>query len=866
MIKIKKTKLSCAIAAAMGLSGTAQGVTLEEVVVTATKRADNVQDVPITVQALGERQLEEQGITNFSDYVQSLPNVNAGGRGPGQNEIYIRGAAVQGVAFSVAEAQGTAPNVALYLDEQPVSAGGRNLDVYAADLERIEVLPGPQGTLFGASSQAGTLRLITNKPNLNEFEAGFKGSFSFTRSGEPSHSQEAVINLPIIEDKLAVRIVGFNDQQGGYIDNVEGVYQPQAGATNNIPVDSISFEPGHKLADGTVVGPDGLTVPVEHSPVSNREFAEDNFNDATYSGFRIGGRYNVNDNWQFTVQHHQQALDVDGVFDFDPDVGDLQVQRFNSDKMEEEFGQTSWTVDGSIGDLELVYTGAYLSREIEQTVAYSAYTSIGAYVGGYTCEYNTPSSTGAGGTPFTFDPTLSGQPDLLECSPGNAFFSVSNENERTTHEFRINTSADHALRFTGGIYYEESEIRSIGDFAYGDVRFNPVDPGQLNDGAGPVTANDPSVRDPRVQFTNDITRPEKQLAVFGELTYDIFDSFSVLVGLRRYDLEIGYEGYSAWKYANRRVNPGLPGVTTPSPNTTGGRDLVTNLADAQPASTKDTIGKFTINWTPNEDHLIYFTWSEGFRPGGFNRAATGEVITPDFPGVAARGNDGDGGFPDYFIPVFFKPDTLTNIELGFKNSFLDGALRFNASIYQIDWDDLQTGIFDPQQISNFTIIDNAGDAEIKGVEGDFAWAVNDRLSLYGAFSYNKTELVAVNPAFAFATAPVGSKLPLAPELQVSLRGRYEWQLGGGLAHAQMALNWADDSFSSLLVNDREIQDAYTLVDATVGYARDGWKIELFADNLSDERAQLTINVLDRSRRITTNRPRSFGVRFAYDFE
>jgi outer membrane receptor protein involved in Fe transport len=156
-IQPRRTLVSAAVAAALVSSpAIAQQLAIEEITVTATKRAESMQDIPLAVQAMGAEQLEQQNIQSFADYVMFLPNVNAGGRGPGQNEIYIRGAAVDAINITVAESQGSAPNVALYLDEQPVTVGGRNLDVYVTDMERIEVLPGPQGTLYGASSMAGT--------------------------------------------------------------------------------------------------------------------------------------------------------------------------------------------------------------------------------------------------------------------------------------------------------------------------------------------------------------------------------------------------------------------------------------------------------------------------------------------------------------------------------------------------------------------------------------------------------------------------------------------------------------------------------------------------------------------------------------
>ena len=139
------------------------------IVVTAQRRSEDLQDVPVSVQALGQEQLDQLNIATFDDYLQQLPTVTAGGGSPGQSTIYIRGLASTTPNLTTAGVAGLAPNVSLYLDEQPLAQPGRNLDVYAADLERIEVLSGPQGTLFGASSQAGVVRLITNKPDLSGF-------------------------------------------------------------------------------------------------------------------------------------------------------------------------------------------------------------------------------------------------------------------------------------------------------------------------------------------------------------------------------------------------------------------------------------------------------------------------------------------------------------------------------------------------------------------------------------------------------------------------------------------------------------------------------------------------------------------------
>ncbi|WP_156494331.1 TonB-dependent receptor plug domain-containing protein, partial [Erythrobacter sp. HI0019] len=169
------------------------------IIVTAQKRSEDLQDVPVSVSAIGEEGLEELAIDTFEDYLEQLPTVTAGGSGPGQNTIYIRGLASTTPNLTTAGVAGLAPNVAMYLDEQPLAQPGRNLDVYAADLARIEVLSGPQGTLFGASSQAGVVRLITNKPDLGGFDAGVNAGVSFTKGGETSYKADAMINVPVTD-------------------------------------------------------------------------------------------------------------------------------------------------------------------------------------------------------------------------------------------------------------------------------------------------------------------------------------------------------------------------------------------------------------------------------------------------------------------------------------------------------------------------------------------------------------------------------------------------------------------------------------------------------------------------------------------
>jgi outer membrane receptor protein involved in Fe transport len=201
--------------------------------------------------------------------------------------------------LKIAGAVGLEPNVAMYLDEAPISMGGRNIDPYMTDMNRVEVLPGPQGTLYGASSQAGTVRLITNKPEFNEFSAGFDVSVSETSGADGSNAVEAYANIPIIDDTLAARIAVYNVKEGGYINNIR--------ATKQIGLQNPGF---------------GGVVPETRAVARNDQLAEDNFNDATYEGFRVGVRWAPNEDWDLQLQHTSQTIETDGVWDFDPTLGD----------------------------------------------------------------------------------------------------------------------------------------------------------------------------------------------------------------------------------------------------------------------------------------------------------------------------------------------------------------------------------------------------------------------------------------------------------------------------------------------------------------------------------------------------------------
>lgn len=805
----KKTKLNKAVCMALatsaGLSSAAAMAQIEEIIVTATKRTENLQDVAIAVQALGEEKLEDLNIANFDDYIRYLPTVNSAGRGPGQSSIFIRGLATDSSDQTSLEIGAPVPNVALYLDEQPVSSGGRNLDLYTADIARVEVLPGPQGTLFGASSQAGTVRLITNKPVYNEFQAGFDASYSTTKNGDDSNSVDAYINIPIIDDKLAFRGVFYNAVEGGYIDNVFGE---------------------------NFYGPDDAGFPVGSTStvVNNLAFVEDDFNDAVYRGARLSAKIAISDDWELIPQYMTQSLDVDGVFDHSPEslanisqdaaggrvVGDLQVQRFFPDFLDDEFEQFSLTVNGRLGALELIYAGSFLDREVNNSFDYSGYTEVGSYGAYYICDYGSYYAFGYYG----------------DCGDPTQGMIAHIENERTTHELRVSSFDGERVNFVAGLFFDDVETKvDTNFFVAGSTGFFPP-----NAPISTSTIFNPNTRAPGITFINDAIKTEEQFAAFGEVTFHVTDAIALTAGARYYDIESSLRGSSSF-VTLPEYDPATGDVILPFVDGDDGRSYDALFADDLPLKESDTILKGSVAYTPTDDLLFFVTYSEGFRPGGFNRT----------PGV----------------PTTYVSDEVTNLEFGWKTTWLDGNLRFNGSVYQIDWDSLQVGVTD-FTISVLTFTTNAADAEIKGFEGDLTWLPTDDLTLGAAWSFNSTEMVRVPVGVSDIAGP-GSDLALAPELQYNLSARYHWTVGDKDAYAQLVYAYTDDQFSSIVVANRFQQDSYDTLDGALGIRADKWSFELFAENITDERAELFINALDTDLRITTNRPRTVGVRFSFDY-
>ena len=812
---------------------------IEEVVVTARKKSESLQDVPLSVSALQEETLEERGINVFEDYLMQLPGVTSGGSGPGQSTIYIRGLASTTPNLTTAGVAGLAPNVSFYLDEQPLAQPGRNLDVYAADIARIEVLSGPQGTLFGASSQAGVVRMITNKPKPGVTESNVEVETRFMPEGDTGTKLEVMTNVPI-SDKTTWRFVGYSDRRGGYIDQVAGKIDPSASARfrpsgtvreNGLPVNS--------SRGGFQAGADLSGVRFANTPA----LEEDNVNGTEYEGFRSTLASELGDNWNATLVYAEQTIESDGVFFADPNLGDLEIQRYSDDHISDEYENISLTLEGSIGELEAVYAGAYTDRETNQIVDYTDYLFVGQYLPYYICDYYV--------TYTKFSPT--GAP-FGSCGTTDLFVDSTTHTSVESHEFRVNAPINDTMSMTAGVFMSDTELMELNLFTYPGSTANDITyaanyaltdtsvTGSINN-ASPGWYSAGPYSEP-VIFFNDIKRTDEQKGVFGELNIALTDTSELTLGARWYDIEVDFQGSANSSFYNGFGNPDTQQF---------GSNLSAQYAPDNPngypdvAKSDGVIGKVTYSWNPSEDIMYYVTWSEGFRPGLLNRP------------VGRTSPDGS-----YTVPASIDSDEITNVEFGWKTVLMDGQMRFNGSAFNVDVTGLQSTIFDPS-IVNLFFSDNAANATIKGVEGDFTYYTNvEGLSVAGAFSILNTNiddaLVPTNDVV------VGTDLAFAPGHQGNIRVRKETGMSGGnVGHVQVQYTFSDSSFSDIMGPNKAEQDSYSYIDLRAGISNDELTAELYVDNVTDERAEISNTFVFDRQRITYIRPTTIGIRVKKNF-
>ena len=878
-------KVYCAVTAILGANasvataaapaeaapaGSEEGnLAISEVTVTAQRRTENVQNVPIAIQALTSETLQQLNVQTFDDYAKYVPSVTFKSNGPGQSLIYMRG--LSSGASAGSQSTGTIggfPNVAIYLDDQSGQLPGRNLDIYAADLERIEVLEGPQGTLFGAGAEAGVVRYITNKPKLNVTEGSATASYGTTAHGDNNSSITAVLNLPVIPDTLAVRAVIYNDNRGGYIDNVPGTFTRKA---TDLGIYYANYPAGCAKTK-----PPSCQVPPGSPIANNNALVQNNFNPVTYQGVRASVLYQINDDWSALVTQSYQDMNAQGVFYQMPNSSDgvplqpLQVTTFSPSSDKDKFENTSWTVNGKIWELKALYTGAYLVRTLDQRNDYTSYAR-GVYADYYQC-YGASASAGAAqggaGTARCFSPVTSWREQL--------------RNTHQTHEFRLSTPDDWRARGIIGAFWENEKIFDNTDWLYKTVpTCTTVGQGGCfsNVTTAPgATSNIPGERNDSTAFFEDVQRGYKQYAFFTSLDFDIIPKVLTLTGgTRFYHFDNFQTGSVVSSFGCFNKGPGPCSAGATSINGEGETSTYTG-----------TRSRGNLTWHITPDIMAYYTYSQGFRPGLFNRSSGCHVKDAQ-------------GINQYCIPLRIAPDSLTNNEVGWKTEFFDHRLQFNGAIYQEKWTNVQVGFFDPGQLGNLTFGTNGQNFRVRGIEGQLVGRVTQGLTVTGAASYNKSEqtnspaLIANNPALlanplsaaefgkpitaiANPYGAVGSPTANSPLFQGNIRARYEWAFNQYNMFAQVGATYSSSSFTQTGNNPslstggavnttllRFENPPYGLIDASVGIAKDQWTAQIFGENLADRNVSLFTSTGQFVVTQTPNRPRVLGLTIGYKF-
>ncbi|MGQ0383316.1 MAG: TonB-dependent receptor [Gammaproteobacteria bacterium] len=767
---------------------------LGEVIVTAQKRGEeSIQDVPMSIQALGSEKLEELNITKFDDYVKFLPSVSYQTLGPGLAFVYMRGVSSGGDGNH----SGPLPSVGVYLDEQPITTITGALDLHLYDIARVEALAGPQGTLYGASSQAGTIRIITNKPDPAGFSASYGLEGNTVADGDIGYLFEGHVNAPL-GDNAAIRLVGWARRDGGYIDN-------------------IAFQRTWPACDAA--------APPTSCTTDSTPLAEDDFNDVDTYGARAALRIDLNDSWTVTPTVMAQRAYADGVFGYDVGLGDLQTAHVYPDWSKDKWWQAALTVEGKIANLDVVYAGAYLDRQVDSRLDYSDYSYFYDALYSYSL-YITDDA---------------GNPTIGQYIWGDDGFN------KMSHELRISTPADRRVRFVGGLFYQK-QTHDITQRYWVD---------NLNPDYW-VTGWDDTI------WLTQQERVDEDEALFGELSFDITDQFTATGGLRfyRYDNTLeGFFGYGDWGWSsngefecnNPLLFPDIPPGTY--------RGAPCNRMPNKRTKDDDYIGKLNLTYKLTDDHLVYATWSEGFRPGGINRRGT---------------------LPPYLA------DFLTNYELGWKTTWADGRLRFNGALFREEWDDFQFALLGA---NGLTEIKNSAAAEIEGVEMDLAWAVTDAFQVSGGIALIDSKLTENYCGYVDANgepetncpnasnpdppeAPAGTELPVTPDIKANLTLRQAFQLGDFDSYWRASFIYKGKSRADLRDAANVIlrdQPSYEMVDISAGMTRNNYSFELFVNNLFDERTilfrtvQCAVSICGDQPYVYTTPPRTIGLKFTQRF-
>ena len=885
------TPVTAAVTAALypGYTAVAQegqdDYALEEIVVTARKRAETVQEIPASIQAISQESLAAMGAKTMEDYARFVPSVNVVQYGSNSSTVVFRGA-ITGAGY-IGQATSS-----VYLDEISITQVGSQPSIRSVDIERVEALAGPQGTLYGSDAQAGTMRIITNKPVMNTYEAIFDGEVRGGGESDASYRGSLVFNAPLIEDKLALRFAGYSDRDGGFIDNVLGSTPDWFGledrsdpANNRAPANAV---------DETLWG-----------SLDNSGVVEENWNQQEVYGGRLQLRWEMNDAWAATASYHHQTADDGAGNYFDPYVGDLKVVRFHDEYRKEEFNMASLVVDGDLGFAQVVAAVSYFDRQIDGLDDITTYAHYWAaaycHDSNYTPEYIDanpdyfPYYTGDSvwanpETGYVVWWPVYCQGATVDSDFFNSYRYISND-DKLTAELRLSSQGD-SFDWIVGAYFEESKDSWLAPFATpttggrGDYETGNVYQGSISHQYWEWYF-DTALPNAREHWSSGSHTDWEQFAVFGEATWHISDNWELTVGGRYFD-----RSNTNYYFVNHpgalHFNEGEPDTLTPEIRE---QRLANNLRPTGRKGSEDKfIPKVSLTYNVSDERMLYGTYTQGVRQGGVNRSR---------------------GVP--FFPNNYDSDLMNNYEAGYKSTFADGRGRFNVTAYYMLWEDYQLQTVDPssqicidpgtgEEDENLAIpgecgqpwqavIANLGEAHIQGINVELDYVLNDNWVFGMNLEDIEAETDTSHDIDGTEGIDVGSgdlvkglRLPLVPDFKGSAWLEYRQPaslFGSDEFFVRTQWSYTGDSVNRLEPLDQATEPnaqfdnpAYTIGDLRFGLVGEDWQFDVFVNNLTDERARYTYSTgryewgiaqlaegREHHQTVFTNRPREVGVRF-----
>ena len=752
---------------------------LQEIVVTATRREEDISKVPISITAMTQDALDQRGIRDFSDVVRFTPGVSIDSSGT--NAISIRGIS----------SSGGAGTTGIYIDDTPIQmrALGFNPDdtlPKTFDMERVEVLRGPQGTLFGAGSEGGTVRYIMAQPSVTTDSTYVRAESSYTQYGTPSYEAGIAHGGPIVDDVLGFRASVWYRHDGGWINRVD----PTTGAVT---------EPNANYADTAAV--------------------------------RLAFLYQPNDAVKITPSVMYQNKRQNDLGTYWPAYSNPAAGRFDNATPEripipDEYYLPALKIQVQFAHAELISNTSYYSRNEQdsyQGTAYDlAYFQSQSWLG-----VNASATPACGPASTTSVPPCSWYPLVdangIHLPAGFQNYqtpnTMTNQQRTWTQEVRLQSTGDQSLKWTVGAFWSlarevsveqlyDSRIVPFWTALFGSSPFDfPTFQnanGNANYYCNGVGTPGTGVPNCDIYYNNNVSH-DRQLAGFGELTYDLTDRWKLTAGGRFADMR-----FDLANYANGLENSGAS-------NFSGSYH--------QNAFTPKLGASFQAD--PND--LYYFTYAKGFRPGGVN------APLPAGPCGATPSN--------------YDSDSTQSFELGAKNHFAD-RLKLATSVYYIKWNNIQQSVYDPGPTGGcgYQYTDNLGTAVAKGFDLQADAVLFAGLTFEASVGYTDARYTRGSPAASAGDAISGEAAinyspGTNPPWNIALGPQYSFQLAGH--EAFMRLDWEYTSRNPWMAAVQDPNNvnqynpySFTLPATSFTSLRAGiklgpWQVAGFVDNLFD---------------------------------